>query len=284
MPAGVAPDNGSWPIERLVEWAGILETDLRDVCDLLERMPPEALTEQLAHLHSIVGRPGYHAIDHDQDEMSWIAALIWFIPEQAQWYAEHGVSEEIGRASIADIGRHIGLSRRTLGVFGCETWWWLLQQASCSLFQLGRLQFQIQEHDHTLPVGADQQFDLGIHIPESGPMTPGAVDASLAKARPFFRRVYGADVDWGVCASWLLDPYLVQTLPESSNIVSFAERFTLWGTPQDSQDSALYFTFRTHDVRRVPTLPRERSIQRVVLERIEAGGIWQTASGYLPLP
>lgn len=100
----VEPDSGAWPIDRLVAWAGILETDRQDVVALLAERPADSVASQMERLRTNLGVPGGHTVDHGEDEFSWIAALIWFIPEQARWYAEHGVSEEIGRATVADIG------------------------------------------------------------------------------------------------------------------------------------------------------------------------------------
>lgn len=46
-----------------------------------------------------------------------------------------------------------------------------------------------------------------------------------------------------VCRSWLLDPYLVRTLPDSQ-IAAFARRFTPYGELTDQPTDAVYFTFR----------------------------------------
>jgi hypothetical protein len=51
----------------------------------------------------------------------------------------------------------------------------------------------------------------------------------------------------------------------------------------DSQDSAIFFTFRSHDLENLKQFPRDTRLQRLVLERIENGGTWQTAFGYLRL-
>jgi hypothetical protein len=41
--------------------------------------------------------------------------------------------------------------------------------------------------------------------------------------------------------------------------------------------------FRTRDLSRLDELPRETSLQRAVLERLDRGESWQTARGYLRL-
>ncbi|HEY0474959.1 MAG TPA: hypothetical protein VGD34_24990, partial [Kribbella sp.] len=42
-------------------------------------------------------------------------------------------------------------------------------------------------------------------------------------------------------------------------------------------------TFRSHDLENLDKFPRDTTLQRLVLERIEAGGTWQNAFGYLRL-
>jgi hypothetical protein len=82
----------------------------------------------------------------------------------------------------------------------------------------------------------------------------------------------------------MLDPYLIERMPEETNVGSFIRRFTPLGRSTDAPAEALYFVFRTRDLERVPELPRDTSLQRAVLERIDRGETWQLAWGYLDLP
>jgi hypothetical protein len=64
--------------------------------------------------------------------------------------------------------------------------------------------------------------------PRGGPMTPEAVTASLDEARAFFPRHFPDErYTTFSCGSWLLDPRLLEYLPEDSNIVRFQQRFEL---------------------------------------------------------
>ena len=83
--------------------------------------------------------------------------------------------------------------------------------------------------------------------------------------------------------SWLIDPYLLDNLPQDSNMVRFGRRFTPYGTPNDSQDGAIFFTFRTHGTDHLDELPQDTTLQRLVVGRIKDGGTWQSAYGYLQL-
>jgi len=72
-------------------------------------------------------------------------------------------------------------------------------------------------------------------------------------------------------------------MPVNSNIISFVRRFTPMGKLTDNQTEALFFLFRTRDLNRLNTLPRDTILQRFALDRAAAGQPWQTGSGYIRL-
>lgn len=271
-------------VDEALRWAAIKPSDHAEVSSLLQRDPNDQVHAALAVLrnrwtefHAAVPTSGI-------DELSWLAGLLRFIPKQLQGYRQRGIPDAIAAATLADIGRHLAISRTANGRFGLETWKWLTEQASGRLFQLGRLQFQLIPGPEGLPGVNAAEAVLGVHIPEAGPLSPDAVQDSFEQATEFFRKYFPErPVRFAHCHSWLLDPYLLQHLPETSNISAFASRFTLYGDLFDSPEDAVYFTFRSRDLSRLSGLPRKSSLQRVVLERIDAGGSWQTAQGYLRL-
>ena len=121
---------------------------------------------------------------------------------------------------------------------------------------------------------------LHVHIPESGPLDPPAVAESFARAAEFFPTCFpDHPVSVAVCSSWLLDPYLAEHLP-GSNIARFARLFTPYGEPMDDENDALYFVFGRRSTERLDELPRRSSLQRLILDRIAAGGRWQRVRGY----
>ncbi len=225
------------------------------------------------------GRP-----DLEAPEAVWIAAFVETVPDLLAYYRALDVPDEIVRDTLEDFGRHLALNRVVHGSFGLETRWWLTNHWAGSLFQLGRLQFQLYREQEPGAHVAAGDWVLGIHIPEAGPLTPEAVDDSLGRAKAFFAAYFpDKPVRAGTCLSWLLDPYLLDHLPPESNMARFARRFTLSGEPDDQQGDAVYFVFRTRDLDHLDRLPRDTGLQRLVLDRIAAGGTWQTARGTLLL-
>lgn len=205
-------------------------------------------------------------------EHQWIEAFLRFSPLAAERLEESGVAPVIIEATLADLGRQLELHRQTHGEFGLATWWWLLLHFAGVLIRLGRLQF------HLHPQESSGEWVVGIHIPEAGALDPASVDASLNLAVDFYAEHYPEiSIDHAYCDSWLLDPQLAAGLP-GSNIAAFAARF---GDVvlRDAQADALYFTFRVPADADISSLPRDSSLQRLVLDRIIKGGTWQCGKG-----
>lgn len=210
-------------------------------------------------------------------EHQWIEALLRFSPLAAERLEEAGVSPAVIEATLADLGKQLELHRQTHGEFGLATWWWLLLHFAGVLVRLGRLQFHLHLAE---PAGA---WVVGIHIPEDGALDPASVDASLKLAADFHALHYPEiAIDHAYCDSWLLDPYLSAGMP-GSNIAAFAARFNDVRLRDEPAD-ALYFTFRVPADADVATLPRDSTLQRLVLDRIAAGGTWQCGKGTTDWP
>ncbi|RYV52080.1 acyltransferase domain-containing protein [Pengzhenrongella frigida] len=218
------------------------------------------------------------------DPMVWLAAFLRRTPAVRRWYRDRGVPGEVIAATFADVGRNLAKSRSVHGRFSLETWDWLIPHYTGMMFALGRLNFML----HPAPAPIDGvltagEWYLGIHIPESGPLTPAAVDASLAHAVTFFAELFPQEaVRTAVCESWLLDPGLVAGMV-ASNMGAFGRRFTALAPAYDDATAGLFFVFRTRDLGRVPTLPRDTALQRLVLDRAAGPDGWQIGTGYLRL-
>ncbi|MGG5175294.1 acyltransferase domain-containing protein [Pseudarthrobacter sp. J1763] len=216
-------------------------------------------------------------------ESDWTSALLLFAPELLDHHAALGIPQEISQATVADLGLNLAINRRVHGRFGLETWSWLTLHAAGNLFRVGRLQYHLVPSEAPPTAGKPTRaWELGIHIPEDGSLSPAAVGASLEQAVEFFVRYFpDKTVTQGRCVSWLLDPELAKRLP-GSNIAKFAQRFTLERLDGDSRD-AVYFTFRQRGLDGLERLPRDTALQRAVLDHLNDGGSWQVGHGYLDL-
>ena len=126
---------------------------------------------------------------------------------------------------------------------------------------------------------------LEIHIPAGSPLTPGAVDASLAAAPGFFREHLGVtEPRCLVCASWLLDRALEELAP-GSHVASFAGRFTRvpFASPYVTNDFQMFervFGQRPPDLSKAP---RDTGLRRKILDYYAAGKSCRNLAGYIPI-
>jgi GNAT domain-containint protein/N-acyltransferase family protein len=192
-----------------------------------------------------------------------------------EYHRDHGIADAVGWVTLADLGRNLAVDRRMHGEGWPVMQAWLTLHARGSIYELGRLQHQ------------RGGTAIGLHIPESGPMTPEAVEASLDEARAFFPRHFPDEHYTAFsCGSWLLDPQLLEYLPADSNIIRFQQRFELEpyeekGDP-DADLEVLRFTFRTLTTP-LGRLPRRTVLQRAIVDHLEAGRHWQWRRGSFPI-
>lgn len=270
----------------LLERLDIRGEDAQECAGLLASVPSRGVTDAISAMEHRLGTfPSADIPSAGQSEAEWIEAFLRFAPTVHDYHLGLGISAATSWASLADLGLQLRVNRRVHGRFGLDTWGWMSLHMAGNLFRLGRLQFHLVHGSHTespAPSSADAGWELGVHIPEDGSLSPSAVDHSFAEAPSFFAKYFpDKPVTVATCDSWMLDPYLAEHLPES-NIASFARRFTVYSCT-DAPADALYFTFRHRGLEGLETLPRETSLQRVVLERIDDGGTWQLGHGRLAL-
>jgi hypothetical protein len=199
-------------------------------------------------------------------------ALLAAADDVRAFHRARGIPDEISTRSLSDLGQQAWVHRRTYGAFGLHTYSWLATAYSGVLYWLGRLQFNL--------IRRGGEWALSTHIPESGPLTPEAVNDSFVQARSFFAERF-PDYPTRVfhCGSWLLDPQLAEVLRPESNMARFQRLWTLEGEPGPGDTDAIFFVFRRRgDVDR-STLPRDTTLQRAILDRLDAGGHWHVWNG-----
>jgi hypothetical protein len=188
--------------------------------------------------------------------------LAFRLPEVRARHAALGLTDGESWATLRDVFR----AHEVRGEEPFADVRWIEIVWSGRLAELGRLQFESREDGV-----------LAIHIPESGPLTPAACDASFARAREVF-----PDHRVASCHSWLLDPALADVLPADSNIVRFQRRFELTSEGERGNADVLRFVFHTSDPDPEKLTP-ETTLERALLERMRAGGHWRVPTGVTSL-
>jgi hypothetical protein len=207
-------------MEALLRRLGFAEDDLAGI--LAEgAAQQELVATRRADLAAMMGR------DTDVPEWPFDPGTPWLhvrtflaaLPDVRAYHAEHRIRDDVSWATLADLGRCTAIDRRLHGSGGLRDAQWLTLHFRGLLYELGRLQFERRPGKSSS--GELSTRELNLHIPESGPLTPAACDASLEAAAGIFAERAA------VCASWLLDPTLADYLAAGSNIVRFQRRFEL---------------------------------------------------------
>ncbi|MFI8893007.1 acyltransferase domain-containing protein [Streptomyces paradoxus] len=225
-----------------------------------------------------------------------VYVFVAALPHTRSYHRERGVTADVSRRTLADLGRNMAFHRRRHGSGGVEVPQWLTHHFRGELYQLGRLQFErarlgrrtAQAVARAGPDVAPGEPCLNLHIPDfHGPLSPAACDRSLELAREFFARHFPRErYRVAVCHSWLLDPQLKHHLEPDSNIVRFQERFQPGRDPGEDAEpedtEPVRFVFGDPDLP-VAGLPRRTSVERAVGDHLRAGGHWYVRHGWFRL-
>jgi hypothetical protein len=213
-------------------------------------------------------------------------------PITREWHAARGVSPEVSRRTLADVGRQLTHNHRRLGYRGLNTNAdWLMKHFCGQLYQLGRLQFEIVRLGNTTGreiTAGGQPFGpgdpaLAVHIPDyCGPFTPAQCQESFNAVRRFFAKHF-PEHRAGVltCHSWLLSRDLVNYLPADSNIVQFARLFTVNHRESPAQDDMFFrFVFGVPSADNLDALPQDTALQRALVQHLRDGKHWTGGVGW----
>lgn len=224
----------------------------------------EKMSEALTELQAILGE--------DTDNIKILSCMLKASADVYDIYQAKGISNEVYFATMKCYPRFISETYQMTGKLYFDRYWWTTRQAGCHLFRIGELEYEMKHNE--------DKIVIDIHIPSDVDFSPPAIDESLANARQFFSEHYPelSKAEYR-CHSWLLDTQLRGMLKDSSNILSFQNRFEIFDEGEISTDFIewLYNT-RTTDYY---TLPENTSLQRNVKMHILSDGIVRNAYGRL---
>ncbi len=224
------------------------------------------------------------------DRYFFVFALLATVDDTVAYHRGLGIPDEQSSAILGDLGRHLRVFRRTFDIGGLHVQWWFRGHFTGLLYDFGRLQFNRGRFDvdaadaraADAPIVAGD-FCLHCHIPESGPLLPGDVAASFARASEFFARYYPDEpYATAMCSSWLLDDQLAEYLPADSNMVRFLRLFHLIGEPHPGDGAVLDFVFRMPGAD-VEELPQRTTLERAVATHLRSGRHWYSRAGWVSL-
>jgi GNAT domain-containint protein/N-acyltransferase family protein len=251
---------------------------------------PNAPELQLPQLPAALGLPGRCFPAH---------LFLATLPLTIDWQQRQGVPAEPCWAVFADLGRQMDIYRSAYGTTGVEEPWWLLLHLRGLIYEFGRLQYNM------LRIGAGLMspqcwYDdaeagrlgagfrpcddaVGVHIPETGPMTPQACADSLASARTFFGNYFPSPTRrLAICESWLLDGQLTEYLSSDTNIIQFQRLFEIAPGWRSGDKDVAQFIFQ-RGVEDLDEVPQQTTLQRAILSHLRAGRHWRLRCGWREL-
>ncbi|MDO5084513.1 MAG: acyltransferase domain-containing protein [Arachnia propionica] len=269
---------------------GFRDEDAARCRELIDSLPrhPERLARVAALAEQLRARIGrFHDDDlpvrDDNGTASFeeglvtLLALIAVAQDVHDFLTARGLPDDLAWATLADLGQQVHVFKEVFGFLGLRAQTWCVANFSGRHLWLGRLQYTLEQDD--VPF-------VGVHIPETGPLTPDLVDASLDAARVLVPRLFPEHPAQEFrLTSWLLDPLVIDALPPESNLARFARRFEIIDDGEPDPRDAFFFVFHT-ELRLQPVdlsgLPRDSSLQRAVLDvpveqlRVPTGRLWET--------
>ena len=224
----------------------------------------EKMSEALTELQAILGE--------DTDNIKILSCMLKASADVYDIYQAKGISNEVYFATMKCYPRFISETYQMTGKLYFDRYWWTTRQAGCHLFRIGELEYEMKHNE--------DKIVIDIHIPSDVDFSPPAIDESLANARQFFSEHYPelSKAEYR-CHSWLLDTQLRGMLKDSSNILSFQNRFEIFDVGEIGTDFIewLYNTKSTD----YAALPENTSLQRNMKKHILSGGVVRNAYGRL---
>lgn len=226
-----------------------------------------------------------------------LVVVIYKLIEAKKKYQSLAIPDTVFQNTISDVSLRVQLYREKTNSIGLDkdSVIWFRHIFKAQIFKIGALQFQLfrmlyldeeslgepymtfpQEWKVELP---EDTPVINVHIQQSADLTPKAVSESFQMAGEFFSKHFPEHKYQAfICYSWLLYPGLKKLLPDDSNILQFADRFTLIGAVQDNEDAIQ--RIYGHHYRAKRDYKRDTSLQRKAVNKLNllgegCGIIWR---------
>ena len=123
---------------------------------------------------------------------------------------------------------------------------------------------------------------INFHIPRGADFTPAIVEESIRKGAELMARYYPeCNFRYTVCTSWMLDPKLLDILPEGSKIAHFIRHFLLHPSGDTAGNACMSYVFPGENNVATENLPEKTSLQRGIKNMMLGGkytfwttGVW----------
>lgn len=202
-----------------------------------------------------------------------LAVVTYLLVQKYAEYKAIGVTDGIILDTFRDVSLRTNLYYKQHGKIGIskDDVIWFRHIMNVHIFKIGVLQYQTfnmiyldeetigepymvftQEQKRTLPNGSPV---INCHIQKGANISAALVNESIDQAKVFFKDCFPSiEYKAFLCYTWLLYPPMQNMLPKDSNIKQFAERFSIIGVCNDSEQAKEnLFDYGKHNIPCKPT-------------------------------
>ena len=198
--------------------------------------------------------------------------LLCLTPMLHNKYKQKGIDDKIFYDTIRDFKYKLEECRLVHNVNGTFVAAWYKGFFEMRIFELGRLQFEI---NHTwFDCDVDGQYIpkgtkvLSVHIPRTNTrLEHSLVKDSYKRALEFFKEEFEGSIIF-ICSSWLLYPWNRQILRDNSNLAQFYDDFTIVSSGEYQNYNEVWRLFDCLYDGNPNNLPNDTSLRRAYIERI----------------
>lgn len=224
------------------------------------------MIESLTKVKEIIG--------DDEDGIKVLSCMLIGALNTYKIYQEKQIPEEIFFDTMKCFTRFIDETYVMSSKYVFDRFWWTTRQVGCHLFRIGELEYEIRP--------LEDKIIIDLHIPSNCDLSPSKVNSSLLEASKFFNKYYPELINLEYhCHSWLLDEQLKTMLKETSNIISFQNRFEIYDIGEEGTDF-LNWVFKTKE-KDYTSLIENTSLQRNMKKHLLKGGIIRNSKGKLKI-
>lgn len=202
-------------------------------------------------------------------------------------YREKGIDDSVFYETAQDITLSCRYLKERTGVYGISVRPhrnWLRHFFNVEIFRFGRLQFELISSEWDIEIAGHQVHRgdtiLSTHIPRYAKFSEELCEAAYTRARDFFKKYFGIETCVFFCASWLLHPWLSESLNPNSSIVKFQKRYKLIELREELDEvnsmlKNIFFSLCDN----IDDYPEDTSLQRIVKEKLRRGDPMGAAAG-----
>ncbi len=247
-----------------------------DNCMLRDWTEYDRMLDDMKRISGVIG------VSHRQTDLLIFMCLSKHLREL---YERDGYTEEMFRTSMLDLYVKMMEEHDLTGLWGTSVGGWFSGFFNMDRFGFGILQFELiefgwpsyeDEKGHKL---SSTSNIVNIHIPGIGRLTKEKCAEAYKLAADFYRDRFDMDEIPFMCASWLLDKPVNDTLPESSNIRQFMDTFDVFSYGKGNDRGDMWRVFGKEYTDELEKLPERTSVQRTYKKWLINGGSVSNGSG-----